>query len=61
VTVPQKSRYLRYASSFVIAEYDQYAAYGTRDSGILRICSLDLGFLRNRPECNFQEKKFASF
>ncbi|MDX2453633.1 hypothetical protein, partial [Desulfosarcina sp.] len=26
---------LRYASSFVTAEYLKYAAYGTRDSGIL--------------------------
>jgi len=37
LTVPQKTRYQRYASSFVTAEYSKYAAYGTRDSGILRI------------------------
>ena len=27
MTVPYKSRYLRYASSLVSAEYDQYASF----------------------------------
>ncbi len=35
--LPQKVRFLRYASSLVTAEYTKYAAYGTRDSGILGI------------------------
>ena len=37
MTDSEKVRYLRYASSFVTAEYRKYTAYGTRDSGIPRM------------------------
>jgi len=40
--------------SFVTAEYNHYAAYGTRDSGIPQDSqALISGFLRIRLKCNF--------
>ncbi|MGA6924854.1 MAG: hypothetical protein WBY88_04170, partial [Desulfosarcina sp.] len=44
----------RYASFLLAAEYENYAAYGTRDSGIPRDSqALISGFLQIRQACDF--------
>ena len=56
VTDSYKARYLRYASSFVVAAYRKYTADGTRDSGIPKGSqALISGFIRIRRNGDFSQ------